>query len=131
MLSEKIVYQVIFDDAKGRATGVRAIDQATKQELEYYGKLIFLNASAINSAWIMMQSVSRTHPDGLGNHSGQLGRNIMDHHKSLAIQGTFEGFEDRYYYGKRPNGIYIPRFVNMGADKRDFLRGFGYQGAAF
>lgn len=130
MLSEKIVYQVIFDDAKGRATGVRAIDQATKQELEYYGKLIFLNASAINSAWIMMQSVSRTHPDGLGNHSGQLGRNIMDHHKSLAIQGTFEGFEDRYYYGKRPNGIYIPRFVNMGADKRDFLRGFGYQGAA-
>jgi len=130
LVTDKIVYQVIFDDAKGRATGVKAIDQHTKEEVEYYGKLIFLNASAINTAWIMMQSTSRTHPDGLGNDSGQLGRNIMDHHKSLAIQGTFEGFEDRYYYGKRPNGIYIPRFVNIGNDKRDFLRGFGYQGGA-
>ncbi len=130
LVAEKIAYQVIFDDAKSRATGVRAIDQNTKQEIEYYGKLIFLNASAINTAWIMMQSVSRTHPDGLGNDSGQLGKNIMDHHKSQTVQGTFEGFEDRYYYGKRPGGIYIPRFVNMGNDKRDFLRGFGYQGAA-
>lgn len=130
LVPDKIVYQVIFDDTKGRATGVRAIDQNTRRETEYYGRLIFLNAGAVNTAWIMMQSVSRTHPDGLGNDSGQLGRNIMDHHKSLAVQGTFEGFEDRYYYGKRPNGIYIPRFVNIGNDRRDFLRGFGYQGGA-
>lgn len=130
LVAGKIVYQVIFDDAKGRATGVRAIDQHTKEETEYYGKLIFLNASAINTAWVMMQSTSRTHPDGLGNASGQLGKNIMDHHKSRGVQGVFEGFEDRYYYGKRPNGVYIPRFVNMGNDKRDFLRGFGYQGGA-
>lgn len=130
LVQEKIAYQVIFDDAKGRATGVRAIDQNTKQEIEYYGKLIFLNASAINTAWIMMQSTSRTHPNGLGNDSGQLGKNIMDHHKAQTVQGTFEGHEDRYYYGKRPGGIYIPRFVNMGNDRRDFLRGFGYQGAA-
>lgn len=130
LIADKIVYQVIFDDAKGRATGVRAIDQHTKEETAYYGKLIFLNASAVNTAWIMMQSTSRTHPDGLGNDSGQLGKNIMDHHKSLAVQGTFEGFEDRYYFGKRANGIYIPRFVNIGNDKRDFLRGFGYQGGA-
>ncbi len=130
LVSGKIVYRVIFDDARGRATGVRAIDHDTKEETEYYGRLIFLNASAVNSAWIMMQSTSVTHPDGLGNDSGQLGRNIMDHHKSLAIQGTFEGFEDRYYFGKRPNGVYIPRFVNIGNDRRDFLRGFGYQGGA-
>ena len=130
LVSGKIVHQVIFDDTKGRAVGVKTVDLHTKEETEYYGRIIFLNASAINTAWVMMQSVSRTHPNGLGNESGQLGRNIMDHHKSLAIQGTFEGFKDRYYFGKRPNGIYIPRFVNMGADRRDFLRGFGYQGGA-
>lgn len=130
LINDKIVFQVVFDDAKGKATGVKAIDQNTKEEVEYHGKLIFLNASAVASAWIMMQSTSATHPDGLGNESGQLGKNIMDHHKSLGVRGTFEGFEDKYYYGKRPNGIYIPRFVNIGNDKRDFLRGFGYQGGA-
>lgn len=130
LINDKIVFQVVFDDAKGKATGVKAIDQNTKEEVEYYGKLIFLNASAVASAWIMMQSTSATHSNGLGNESGQLGKNIMDHHKSLGVKGTFEGFEDKYYYGKRPNGIYIPRFVNIGNDKRDFLRGFGYQGGA-
>jgi choline dehydrogenase-like flavoprotein len=130
LINDKIVYQVVFDDTKGKATGVKAIDQNTGEEIEYHAPLIFLNASAVASAWIMMQSKSATHPDGLGNESGQLGKNIMDHHKSLGVRGTFEGFEDKYYYGKRPNGIYIPRFVNIGNDKRDFLRGFGYQGGA-
>ena len=130
IINHKIAFQVIFDDNKGKATGVRVIDEQTKNEEEYRGRMIFINAGAINSAWIMMQSISKTHPNGLGNESGQLGRNIMDHHKSKAVAGTFEGFEDRYYFGKRPNGIYIPRFANLGNDKRDFLRGFGYQGGA-
>ncbi|MGL4632743.1 MAG: GMC oxidoreductase [Leadbetterella sp.] len=130
LINDKIVYQVIFDDIKGKATGVRVIDQNTKKVSEYYAKIIFLNASAINSSWIMMQSISKTHPNGLGNASDQLGRNVMDHHLGVGAGGTFEGFEDMYYYGRRPNGIYIPRFTNWGSDKRDFLRGFGYQGGA-
>ncbi|MFT7434645.1 MAG: choline dehydrogenase-like flavoprotein, partial [Psychromonas sp.] len=130
LINDKIVYQVIFDDKLGKATGVRAIDQNTKEEVEYFAKIIFLNASAINSAWIMMQSKSERHPNGLGNLSDQLGRNIMDHHLSSGAGGSIEGWEDKYYYGNRPNGIYIPRFTNWGNDKRDFLRGFGYQGRA-
>jgi choline dehydrogenase-like flavoprotein len=130
LINDKIVYQVIFDDEKKKAVGVKAIDQNTKEEVEYFAKIIFLNASAINSAWIMMQSKSKTHPNGLGNASDQLGRNIMDHHLAAGAGGKYEGFEDMYYYGRRPNGIYIPRFANWGTDKRDFVRGFGYQGGA-
>lgn len=130
LINDKIVYSVIFDDEKGKATGVKAIDQNTKEEVEYFAKIIFLNASAINSAWIMMQSKSKTHENGLGNASDQLGRNIMDHHLGVGASGTWEGFDDMYYFGRRPNGIYIPRFTNWGNDKREFLRGFGYQGGA-
>jgi choline dehydrogenase-like flavoprotein len=130
LINDKIVYQVIFDDKLGKAVGVKAIDQNTKQEVEFYAKIIFLNASAINSAWIMMQSKSSRHPNGLGNLSDQLGRNIMDHHLAVGASGDYEGFNDMYYYGRRPNGVYIPRFTNWGSDKRDFLRGFGYQGGA-
>lgn len=128
LITDKIVHQVIFDDEAGKAKGVKAIDQNTMEEIEYFGKIIFLNASAINSAAIMMMSKSKTHPNGLGNESDQLGRNIMDHHLDVGASGKIEGFEDQYYYGRRPNGIYIPRFTNWGSDKRNFLRGFGYQG---
>jgi choline dehydrogenase-like flavoprotein len=130
LTTDKIVHQVIFDDEKGKAVGVKAIDQNTKEEYDYYAKIIFLNASAINSTWIMMQSKSKTHANGLGNDSDQLGRNIMDHHLAVGASGTFEGMEDMYYYGRRANGIYVPRFANWGSDKkRDFVRGFGYQGS--
>lgn len=128
LLNDKIVYEVIFDDEKKKAIGVRTVDQNTKKTEEFYSKVIFLNAGAIGSAWILMQSRSKTHPNGLGNASDQLGRNIMDHHLGVGASGSWEGFEDMYFYGKRPNGIYIPRFANWGSDKRDFLRGFGYQG---
>ena len=131
VINDKIVYQVIFDDEAGKATGVRAIDQNTKEEIEYFAKIIFVNASAINSAWILMQSTSKTHPNGLGNASDQLGRNIMDHHLSVGASAEVEGYLDQYHYGNRPNGFYIPRFTNWGDDKRDFLRGFGYQGRGF
>lgn len=130
LINDKIVYEVIFDDEKKKAIGVRTIDRNTKKTEEFYSKVIFLNAGAIGSAWILMQSKSKTHPNGLGNESDQLGRNIMDHHLGVGASGSWEGFEDLYFYGKRPNGVYIPRFTNWGSDKRDFLRGFGYQGGA-
>ncbi len=130
LITDKIVYSTIFEKDTEKVIGVKAIDQNTKEEVEYFGKIIFLNASAINSAWIMMQSKSSKHANGLGNESDQLGRNIMDHHLASGAGAQIDGFEDKYYFGNRPNGIYIPRFTNWGTDKRDFLRGFGYQGGA-
>lgn len=130
LVNDKIVYQTISEPNTQKVIGVKAIDQKTNEEIEYFAKIIFINASAINSAWIMMQSKSDKHPNGLGNESDQLGRNIMDHHLNAGARGRFEGMEDSYYYGRRPNGIYIPRFANWADDKREFLRGFGYQGGA-
>ncbi|GAA4431011.1 GMC family oxidoreductase [Ravibacter arvi] len=128
LVTDAIVTEVIFDEKLGKATGVRIIDQNTKETREYFAKVIFLNASAIASTSIMMQSKSGRFPNGLGNDSDQLGRNIMDHHLAAGASGTFDGMENQYYFGRRANGIYIPRYRNWGNDKRDYIRGFGYQG---
>lgn len=130
LVNDKIVSEVIYDEKKGRATGVRTIDQNTLEVKEYYAKIIFLNASAIPSASILLNSKSSRFPNGLGNDSDQVGRNIMDHHLGVGASGEFDGFQDQYYFGRRPNGVYIPRYRNWGNDKRDYLRGFGYQGGA-
>jgi choline dehydrogenase-like flavoprotein len=130
LMPDSIVYEIIYDEAKGKATGVRVMNQNTKQVTEYFSKIIFLNASSIASTWIMMNSKSSRFQNGFGNDSDQLGRNIMDHHLAVGASGTFEGMEDMYYYGRRANGIYIPRYRNWNGDKRDYLRGFGYQGGA-
>jgi choline dehydrogenase-like flavoprotein len=90
----------------------------------------FVCASTLNSTWILMNSATDVWPEGLGSSSGELGHNVMDHHYNLGGTGTFEGHEENYYSGRRPTGFYIPRFANIGNDKRDFLRGYGYQGAA-
>ncbi|MDJ1505977.1 GMC family oxidoreductase [Xanthocytophaga agilis] len=125
-----IVHSIIYDDKLGKAKGVRIVDAQTKESSEYFAKIIFVNASAINSAYILLNSTSDRFPNGLGNESGELGHNLMDHHSRVGASGVMEGFEDKYYYGQRANGIYIPRFRNVGSDKRDYLRGFGYQGGA-
>jgi choline dehydrogenase-like flavoprotein len=125
-----IVYELIHDEQKGRASGVRVLDAVTNEQLEFYGRVIFLCASTFGSAFILMNSTSSRFPNGFGNDSGELGCNIMDHHLQVGARAMVEGFEDRYYVGNRPNGIYIPRFANIGKDKREYLRGFGYQGGA-
>jgi choline dehydrogenase-like flavoprotein len=106
------------------------LDAETNKTYEYYAKIIFLNASALNSSWVLMNSATDIWPGGLGSSSGELGHNVMDHHYMLGAGGTIEGFDDKYYFGRRPNGFYIPRFTNLFDDKRDFLRGYGYQGSA-
>ncbi len=129
LLPDSIVSEVIFDDKAGKATGVRVINQNDPGDIkEYYAKVIFLNASSIPSTTILMKSKSDRHPNGLGNESDQLGRNIMDHHLAVGASGTMEGFDDKYYFGRRANGIYVPRYRNWNGDKRDYVRGFGYQG---
>lgn len=125
-----IVYELIYDEKKNRATGVRVIDAETNEQHEFFARIIFLCASTFGSTFIMLNSVSSRFPNGFGNDSGELGCNIMDHHLAAGASADVEGFEDRYYYGRRPNGIYIPRFRNIGKDRRDYLRGFGYQGGA-
>ncbi len=127
-----IVYEVIYDDNLNQATGVRIIDAETKEKIEYKAKVIFLCASAIASAAILLQSKSERFPNGLGNDSGELGHNLMDHHFHVGAVGEAVGFDDKYRKGRRANGIYIPRFRNLGGktDTDKFLRGYGYQGGA-
>ena len=77
-----------------------------------------------------MRSATDVWPGGLGSSSGELGHNLMDHHFRAGAEGYLEGLDDKYYFGRRPNGIYVPRYRNLFGDKRDYLRGFGYQGGA-
>ncbi|HRN72293.1 MAG TPA: GMC family oxidoreductase [Ginsengibacter sp.] len=125
-----IVTQILYDKDTGRAKGVEVLDAETRQTYTYYAKIIFLNASTFNSTWILMHSATDIWPDGLGSSSGELGHNIMDHHLGVGAGGRIEGYEDKYYYGRKPAGFYIPRFRNIFGDKRNYLRGFGYQGSA-
>jgi choline dehydrogenase-like flavoprotein len=130
LLPNQIAYEIIYDEKKGRATGVRVIDSETRKQTDYFAKIVFLCASALGSAYIMLNSKSSRFPNGFGNDSGELGHNIMDHNKPGNSSASVEGYLDVAYTGRRPNGFYIPRYRNVGKDKRDYLRGFGYQGRA-
>ena len=126
-----IVTEVTYDKDKKRAKGVRVIDAETMQSIEYEAKVVFLCASTLASTFILLNSVdSGSLPDGLGNISGQLGRNLMDHHFRCGASGDVEGYEDKIAFGRRANGFYIPRYRNFFGDKREYVRGFGYQGGA-
>jgi len=125
-----IVTKILYDKDTKKATGVEVLDAETMKTYEYKAKIIFLNASTLNSAWILMNSATDVWPDGLGSSSGELGHNIMDHHLGIGAGGSVDGYDDKYYFGRRANGFYIPRFRNLFGDKRDYLRGFGYQGGA-
>jgi choline dehydrogenase-like flavoprotein len=125
-----IVTKILYDKDTKKATGVEILDAETNQTYTYTAKIIFVNASTLNSAWVLMNSATDVWPDGLGSSSGELGHNLMDHHLGVGAGGDVEGFEDKYYFGRRANGIYIPRFRNLNGEKRDYIRGFGYQGGA-
>ena len=127
-----VVSEVIYNKDKKRATGVRAVNTVTKEISEFKAKIIFLCASSMASTAILMNSKSDRFPNGLGDDSGELGHNIMDHQLGSGASGNYEGYKDRYYYGRRPNGFYIPRFRNIGGKSKnlDFIRGYGYQGGA-
>jgi choline dehydrogenase-like flavoprotein len=126
-----ITTEVIYDKDTKRAKGVRIMDAETKQYEEYYAKIIFLNASTLGTTHILLNSISDAFPTGLGNSSDQVGRNLMDHHYGVGAYGSFDGFQDKYTFGRRPNGIYIPRFRNLdGGNSAGYVRGFGYQGGA-
>jgi choline dehydrogenase-like flavoprotein len=126
-----IVSEVVYDPNTKLATGVKVIDTETKETFEYKANVVFLCASAIASTSILMQSKSDAFPDGLGNASGELGHNVMDHHFKAGASGKLDGFQDSYYKGRKPNGIYLPRFRNIKDNENlGFTRGYGYQGGA-
>lgn len=127
-----IAYEIVYDEQTKKASGVRIIDAETKETIFFEAKIIFCCASAIASTAILMQSKSDRFPNGLGNDSGELGHNIMDHHLSVGAYATVNEHQDKYYKGRKPAGIYIPRFRNLDEDSKhpDFLRGYGYQGSA-
>lgn len=125
-----IAYELIYDEKLSKAKGVKVLDSETGEHLEFYAKVIFLCASTMGSTFIMLNSISSRFPNGFGNDSGELGHNIMDHHLGVGASGVYDGYQDMYYAGRRANGVYIPRYRNIGKDKRDYLRGFGYQGGA-
>ena len=125
-----IVSKIIYDKDSKKAKGVEVLDAETNKTYQFYSKIVFLNASALNSAWVLMNSATDVWKDGLGSSSGELGHNIMDHHYNIGASGTVDGYENDTTFGRRANGFYITRFANLYGDKRDYLRGFGYQGSA-
>jgi choline dehydrogenase-like flavoprotein len=125
-----VVAEVLYDARKGRATGVRVIDGQTMKEMEFTARIIFLCASTIESTRLLLLSKSASHPNGLGNSTGMLGRYVMDHHYGSGAGGRMPGFEDFKTFGSRPNGIYIARFRNVKTEHKDYLRGFGMQGGS-
>ena len=127
-----IAFEIKYDPQTKKASGVTVIDAITKEKMFFKADIIFCCASTLGSASILLQSKSTRFPNGLGNDSGELGHNVMDHHHVVGARATVSGFENEYYKGRRPNGIYIPRFRNLDKEstKKDFIRGYGYQGSA-
>ncbi|MEY4739708.1 MAG: hypothetical protein RIT36_1689, partial [Bacteroidota bacterium] len=131
MRTNAITIEVIYDKETKRAKGVVVLDTETMKTEEYFAKIVFLNASTLGTTHILLNSVSDVFPKGFGNSSEQVGHNLMDHHYGVGASGDFDGFQDQYFYGKRPNGIYVPRFRNLdGGSSAGYVRGFGYQGGA-
>jgi choline dehydrogenase-like flavoprotein len=125
-----IVSKVLYNKDTKKATGVEIVDTMDKKTYEFKAKIVFLCASAFNSTWVLMNSATDIWPEGMGSSSGELGHNVMDHHFRCGAGGKVEGYSDKYVYGRRPTGVYVPRFRNIYDDKRDYVRGFGYQGSA-
>lgn len=129
IVTDAIVHSIVTDPKTGKATGVRVIDQNTKVGKTYEAKLVFLNASAIASAQILLNSASEANPRGLANGSDMVGRYLMDHLFAMSVAGILpNGPKDSFYHGRRPTGLYIPRFRNVTEDGEGFVRGYGYQG---
>jgi choline dehydrogenase-like flavoprotein len=124
MRTHAVVHSIIYDEAKGKATGVRIIDANTKQATEYFAPVIFVNAGAVNTNLILLNSISKRFPNGLGNDNGLLGKYFAFHNYRARITAKFEGMLDSKTEGGRPTGAYIPRFRNVRKQETDFLRGY-------
>lgn len=130
VIADSLVNKVHYDEKKGRATGVEVVNTNTNEVTDYYARVIFVNASTLGTTFILLNSQSSRFPNGLGNDSDQVGRNLMDHHKGSGASARVEGFDDQYYTGRKPNSLYVPRFQNITEKRKDFIRGYGMMGGA-
>ena len=130
MRSNAVVQSIIFDEKKNKAVGVRVIDALTKEVTEYFAKVIFVNAACINTISILLNSTSNRFQNGLGNDNGLLGKYFAFHNYRGSIHAQIDGFDDKYYAGRRPTGLYVPRFRNVTSQNMDFLRGYAISGSA-
>lgn len=121
---DSVVHSIIYDEEKGKASGVRVIDAHTKEMSEYFAKIIFLNAGALNSNLVLLNSTSSRFPNGLGNDHGLLGKFIAFHNYRGSLSAKMDGFKDSYYHGRRPCAVMMPNFRNVHAQETDFLRGY-------
>jgi choline dehydrogenase-like flavoprotein len=119
-----VVHSIIYDEKRGRATGVRVVDAETKEMKEYFARIIFVNAATLNTNLILLNSTSNRFPEGLGNDNGLLGKYIAFHNYRGSIHATFEGYDDQYYAGRRPTMVIMPAFRNVHKQEMDFKRGY-------
>lgn len=124
---DSIVHSLIYDEGRNKVTGVRVVDAEAKKTQEYFARVVFLCASTLNTTAILLNSRSLRFPDGLGNDSGELGHNLMDHHNGGGATASYSKLLDRYYRGRRSTSMYIPRFRNVGRKEAKFVRGYGYE----
>lgn len=122
-----VVHSLIYDDKTKKLKGVRVIDSENNQSLEFFSRLVFLNASTLGSTQILLQSKTNEFPNGLANTSGVLGHYLMDHHAYIGAIGGYSGLKKSFYYGQRPASVYIPRFRNVKQNDQSYLRGFGFE----
>ncbi len=119
-----VVHSIIYDEQKGRASGVRVIDSETKEVFDYFARIIFVNAATINSNLLLLNSTSNRFPNGFGNDNGLLGKFVAFHNYRGSVNAIFEGYEDTYYYGRRPTQLMMPSFRNVHKQEEDFMRGY-------
>lgn len=127
-----IATELVYDEKKGRASGVKVLDAETGEMFEFKARIIFVNAACLNSTWLLLHSTSPRFPDGFGNDSGVVGKYLMDHHFQVGASGEFDEHQDKYYFGRRPNHFLIPRYRNIRDDVQpNYLRGFGMYGSGW
>jgi choline dehydrogenase-like flavoprotein len=124
MRPHSVVHSIIYDDKKGKVTGVRVIDSESKEVLEFYARVIFVNAACLNTNLILLNSTSSRFPNGLGNDNGLLGKFVAFHNYLGSVSADYDGFEDQYYQGRRPTSAFMPSFRNVYKQETDFLRGY-------
>lgn len=124
MRTHAVVHSIIYDENVGKATGVRVIDALTKESMEFYAKIIFVNAACLNTNLVLLNSTSKRFPNGLGNDNDLLGKYIAFHNYRGTITATFDGFQDKYTWGRRPTQVIIPRFQNVHKQEAEFLGGY-------
>ena len=131
MLTDTVASKLVYDEKTNRVSGVQIIDAETGQENEFRSKIVFLCAATLGSTWLLLHSANSQFPNGLANGSGALGKYLMDHQEGVGATAEFPAFNDRYFFGGKPNGgIYMPRFRNVQAQDSNFLRGYGFRGGA-